>query len=142
MHESHDGLITQPFLTRTKRAPPMRTEATTRHRGRGMHGVRDLFWFGFLGESGWFWSMWLHPLLASPIKGEVPAGDCGGIEQKEWSGTSPLMGEVGRGCLASAEYPSVPARQRQITRGQLARRQRWIGVFPRRFQARPDELLG
>jgi len=69
-----------------------------------MHGVRDLFWFGFLGESSWFWSMWLHPLLASPIKGEVPAGDCGGIEQKEWSGTSPLMGEVGRGCLASADY--------------------------------------
>ena len=38
-----------------------------------------------------------HPLPASPIKGEVWAGDRDWIEPNEWRGTSPLMGEAGKG---------------------------------------------
>jgi hypothetical protein len=38
-----------------------------------------------------------HPRPASPIKGEVSAGDWGAIQLIEWRETSLSMGEVGGG---------------------------------------------
>jgi hypothetical protein len=40
-----------------------------------------------------------HPLLASPIKGEVRGGALDTISPHAPSGTSPLVGEAGRGDL-------------------------------------------
>ena len=38
-----------------------------------------------------------HPLPVSPVKGEVDFSVRGNMVQREWSGTSPLMGKAGRG---------------------------------------------
>ena len=49
--------------------------------------------------------VWLHPLPPSPIKGEVLAGAFEQIEASTPNGTSPLVGEAGRG-VASATSTS------------------------------------
>ena len=45
------------------------------------------------------------PLPSSPIKGEVPTGELGAIEDEIRLFTSPFMGEAGRGPSASALAP-------------------------------------
>ena len=42
-------------------------------------------------------SVWLHPLPASPIEGEVQLHSFGSVQSQPPAFTSPLMGEDGRG---------------------------------------------
>jgi hypothetical protein len=49
-----------------------------------------------------------HPLLASPIEGEVSLHSCGWIEFNPQDGTSPSMGEARRGWSPERDIRVTP----------------------------------
>src|SRR5688500_5091457 len=66
-------------------------------------GIEEEVEVGLLGHG-----VWPTPSPTLPTRGRVSAGSVGTIQPPSLTGTSPLVGEVGRGVAAVKRHPPVP----------------------------------